>query len=450
MMRHVVLVVAMTACQPDHRQPSGPTHIPGDPVGTTPDFYDRVPTNLIMISVDTFRRDHLPRYSDKDIAGFLGAIQEAGVSLDEHTTCSNWTYAGTTCTLRGAYNVENQFIPKINKATREPVPMFSGYLAGWLGDAGYYSVIASGNEWLSMTWNATQGFDETIKPLRSDANYLYERGVGALQAAIDQGKAPKWYLHLHLMEPHAPYKPPESYLSGLDSLHNIAFNLGVKADHYDANDAYATMTEEQRQILSAHMHLRYEAEISYFDYQLFWIFSDLDQRGLLDDALVVIWNDHGEQFWEHGHQSHAFGLHREENDGWAIFWAKNIVAEPWTEPTVSIDLVPTILQLQELQIPQEVTGYPLGERDPLGTRFATSVARSGAVQSARKENWKLIFNWNGGLRLYDLDTDPGEQTNLYTNSHPMARALWQDLKPMVEDAEPLAPEYNINWPDGLD
>jgi arylsulfatase A-like enzyme len=440
----------LVACQEPGQQKKRPPTVQGDPVGTTPDFYDRVPTNLIMISVDTFRRDHLPRYGDKDVAGFLGALQETGVPLDAHTTCSNWTYAGTTCTLRGAYNVENQFIPKINKETREPVPMFSGYLAGWLGEADYYSVISSGNEWLSAKWNATQGFDETLKPPRSSAEYLYNRGVGALEAAIDQGMAPKWYLHLHLMEPHAPYQPPDAYLSGLNGLPNIGFNLEIKDDHYDANNAYPTMTEEQQELVSAHMHTRYEAEIAYFDDQLFWIFADLDQRGLLDDALVVLWNDHGEQFWEHGKQSHAYGLHREENDGWAILWAKNIVPGPWSDPTVSIDLVPTILKLQGLDIPSEVTGMPLGERDPLGPRFATSVARSGAVQSVQKEDWKLIFNWSGGLRLYDLEADPGEQDNLYAASHPKAQELWQDLEPFVRDAAPLAPEYTISWPAGLD
>ncbi len=450
---HAILpIVILVACGggPPKEKPR-PTYGPGSEIGTTPDFYDHVPKNLIMISVDTFRRDHLPRYGDKEVAGFLGTLQETGVPLDDHTTCSNWTFAGTTCTLRGAYNVDNGFIPKLSKETREPVPMFSGYLSSWLGNEGYYSVMSSGNEWLSEKWNATQGFDVSIKPRRSGADYLYDRGVMALEEAIDQGKADKWYLHVHMMEPHAPYSPPDSYRGGLDGLPPLLeFNLDIKDDHYDATGTFGAMTDEEQATLEAHLHARYEAEISWLDDQLFWIFNDLDRRQLLDDALVVIWNDHGEQFWEHGKQSHAYGLHREENDGWAILWAHNIVAEPWTQPTVSIDLVPTILRLYDIEIPDEVTGFPLGDRDPAGLRFATSVARSGGVQSVRKENWKLIFNWSGNLRLYDLDEDPSEQDNLYSPSHPKAKELWQDLKPFVEVAEPLATEHNINWPFGLD
>jgi len=427
-----------------------PVYGPGDEIGTTPDFYDHVPTNLIMISIDTFRRDHLPRYGDKDIAGFLGVLQETGVPLDDHTTCSNWTFPGTVCTLRGAYNVENGFIPKIDKDTRKPIPMFSDFLAGWLGDQGYFSVLSSGNEWVSTEWNSTQGFDIALEPQGGDAGFLSSEGISSLEAAIDQGKADKWYLHLHLMEPHAPYQPPQRYLGALDKLPNVAYNLGVKDEHYDATASFPTMTDEQQENLEAHLRTRYEGEISYFDDQLFWIFNDLEHRNLLDDALLVIWNDHGEQFWEHGKQSHAYGLHREENDGWVIFWAKNIVAEAWTEPTSAIDLVPTILKLQGFDIPEEVTGNALGERDPLAPRFATSVARSGAVQSVRKENWKLIFNWKGTLRLYDLDADPNEQDNLYSTSHPKAQELWQELRPYVEAAEPLATEYDVNWPLGLD
>ena len=165
--------------------------------------------------------------------------------------------------------------------------------------------------------------------------------------------------------------------------------------------------------------------------------------------MVVIWNDHGEQFWEHGFQTHAYTLFREENDGFVVFWAKNIVAERWDEPTASIDLVPTLLALHEIPIPPVVTGYPMGSRPEDAPRFATSIARLGAVQSVRLGDWKMNYSWSGQIRVFDLATDPEEMEDRFDPDDPKTQELWDVLEPWVRRTEPLVPEFTPAVPGGL-
>ncbi len=418
---------------------------PGSDVGTAvipttptvPSFYVRVPNNVLMISMDTFRKDHLGRYGG-GFTPFLDELVEQGFALDDHQQCSNWTYASTTCTLLGRYNLDAGFMPKLSSAGREPVPDGTPFLATWLADAGYYTILVSSNSWLSEEWGNDQGYLESELPDNRNATNCYEHGLERLEGAIAAGADP-WFLHLHFKEPHPAYDPPDDYLAALDDLPPVAWDLGAYDAHYDSLYAYDGLSDADRALLEAHLRVRYEGEVRY-------LFDDLDDRGLLDDTLVVFWTDHGEQFWEHGDQGHAYALTGEENDGLAFFWSKGIVPGVWSEPTVSIDLAPTLLSLMGQPVPAEMTGKVLGEADARRPRYAASEARIGPVQSVTQEGWKLQFWWSGELDLYDRRLDPHETQDQYAEGHPMVAELWPLLESRVELMEPLVPEDDISWP----
>lgn len=412
---------------------------------TTPDFHGRVPRNLLMVSIDTFRKDHLDLYSDRERAPFLSALARRGFVLDDHTQCSNWTFASTVCTLRGTDTVDGGFIPRLSRMA-PPVPADTPFLAGWLADAGFHTVLVSGNAWISPSWGTTQGYDVVRVPHNAGARHLFELGAEAVEAAV--GGDEPWFLHIHLIEPHAPYDPPSAYLTGLDGLPPVPWDLSQKAEHYDANLLWPNLPEEARAALEQHLRVRYEGEIRWLDDQLAAAFSDLARRGLLRDTLVVFWTDHGEQFWEHGYQSHAYTLHGEEVDGVAFFWAENIVPGRFTEPTAAIDLVPTLLTLWDLPVPPEVTGLPVGSAPADRPRFATAAARLGVVQMVERQGLKLTYSWLGAARLYDRRVDPHEQHDLFDPDDPRARALWSLLEPYAERAEPWIPDRTRTAPPG--
>jgi len=412
------------------------------------EFDGLAPSNVLMISIDTFRRDHMARYGGPGATPFLDELATAGVALDDHTSCSNWTYAATTCTVLGRSNVDNGFMPKFNGADREPLPENTPTLASWLGESGYYSILESHNQFLSSEWNNDQGYDLSTLHLGSDTSELFDLGLANLDDAIASG-ADKWFLHLHLMQPHAAYNPAPEYLTELSALDPIPWDLNFGAGHEAAIAEMYDHGQEMVNLVLAHLGVRYRGELLSMDDQIRAAFDDLDRRGLLDDTLVVFWTDHGEAFDEHGHMAHAWTLHRPENDSVLFFWAQNIEPDVWAGPTASTDMAPTILDVLGIDPAPEITGVPVGQASEHRARFAFSIARDGATQSIRKGNWKLIFNWRGEVETYDLDADPDEQNNLAEVGHAETQSLWDELQPVANAAVPLAPEVSITWPEGL-
>ncbi len=422
----------------------------GPPVGTTPDFYGHVPRNLLVISVDTTRRTELGALGGPGALPYLDQLAEEGVLWANHRTCSSWTFGGTTCTQLGRMNIEAGIFPRIGESTRAPVPDDTPMLPTWLGELGFYSVLISSNNWFSAKWQNDQGFDYSEKAEQTKAANIFARGLEILEPALDSGAADRWYLHLHLIEPHVAYNPPEEYLADEAALPPVDHDFSSFDAQYTMIADWSSYTEEEQELLTEHMWVRYRGDLSWMDDQVRDAMADLDSRGLLDDTLVVIWNDHGEAFWEHGYQTHAYTLHSEENDGFVIFWAKNIVPARWDEPTSSIDLVPTLLRLYgygDGQLPPEVTGYPMGEAPPDRPIFGETAARIGPQQSIEKEGWKLIYDWNGSLWLYDRNTDFFETTDLFDPTSQQAIDLWNELRPMVEAAEPLVTDKSPVWPE---
>ncbi len=215
---------------------------------------------------------------------------------------------------------------------------------------------------------------------------------------------------------------------------------------YDMLGVWDDIPPEEREAVEAHLRLRYAGEAAYLDDQLAAAFDALEDGGWLDRTLVVLWTDHGEQFWERGHPTHAWNLGREENDGLLAFWGHGVEPEAIPGPSHAIDLLPTTLDLLGLPIPSELPGQVLGAAPADRLRFATATARAGTILSVTRRDWKLVYSFDGQLALYDRATDPLELTDVHEPGHPEAAELWTELKARAERMAPLVPEEPPVWP----
>ena len=439
-----LLLPVLAACTGGNLSPGDGTD-PGSPTDTFPSFYGEPPKNLLVISIDTLRRDSLPRFGGNPTdLSFLDAVAAEGVVLEQHVSCSNWTYASVLCAQSGADNTDVDFVPRLQSDMKAPLIDGIGTLGEWLGDAGFYSTLASGNSWFSSEWEMDRGFSWSIPSSTGNATRLLDHALEPLLVARTVGgQADRWYMHIHLVEPHAPYDPPEEYLGGLVGLAPVpGVDLSVKDEHYDYKGLWDTLDPDEQELLSKHLRIRYDAELAYMDDQLAAMWVRLGELGMLDDTLVVVWTDHGEQFWEHGEQTHAYGLNLEENDGIALFWANNIVPAVWSEPTSHIDIAPTILSIFGLPIPDQVTGKPIGTADPDRPLFALSVGKWGVISGVRHQGMKLTYRWsNADKEFYRLASDPYERDNLYDDDDPDVIALWDLLMERVDRADALIPDH---------
>ncbi len=420
------------------------------------------PTHLLMISIDTLRRDQFTRYGGTGTMPFLDGLLDDSFALDDHIACSNWTLHSTTCAMTGAYPVTWGYLPARWESGINLPPPGTPMLASFLGDAGFHSVLATSNAVLSSQFNNAVGFDEEfVHPLTRDAPAAdVAAGWRQLIDAMPVGQ--RRYAHLHLMEPHLPYDPPTSYLGELAKLDPLPYDVAEMEGHdrMVADIESGAADAATKALFIEHMRVRYDAESTWLDDQLADIWADLDTSGLLDDTLVVVWTDHGEQFYERDYQAHGWTIYREENDGVLFFWAKNLAAGSHEGPTSAIDMVPTVLQAMGVPTPPSVLGVPVGEAADDRPRFAATANKGGVFQTITTQTHKLHYSWldpndppaaapyGHGIFVYER-SDLAETNDLYDPDDPTTQALWAELLPYIALTEPLGIIGAPVYPEGL-
>jgi len=454
---------------PDDVSPDVDTAAPA----VLPTFQGSVPRNLLVLSVDTMRRDHMSRYSDdKTLTPFLDSLALTGFVLDDHTSCSNWTVAGTTCALAGASNLDRAeargMFPILGQTVLQALPGNGDpngptpLLPRWLSDADYSTTLVTSNGFFSRAWGNTQGYQHVSFPGFSPVPQIWAKAQELIDGDVPLGDP--WLLHLHFFEPHSPYTPTEAYAEAMKTLPPIPLDVSTRDGQDEARETIRldppVLTEAEIEGVKEHLRFLYAGEVRRFDQGLADMWGELDARGLLDDTLVVFWTDHGEAFWEQNVAQHARLLHPNENDALALFWAKNIEPGAWKGPTTHADLTPTILTLLQRPIPEEVSGIPVGLAPPDRARFSLADGYAGPVQAVRRGTDLLHFRWRHPadilVGLYDLSVDPQAENNLYRPDEPVADRwlpLWDLLRPKILQAEPFIAQdprgYQLLWPDNL-
>ena len=442
----LLLLTIACAFEPASREP-GPSALTFD----GPD-----PHNVLMVSIDTLRRDRVGRYRQSGSLGpsdtpFLDQLLDEGVTLDDHRSCATWTYPSSACAVTGADIVAAGFAPQRREDETMPsLPEGFTTLAEQLYLHGYETGLLTANAFLGRYTHADRGHRISEVLGLAPASVIVDGGLEIWDALSRDGAPRPWFLHLHFMDPHLPFTPPEAYLSGLEGLEPVDYDLSEQPGYQEAATNWELMSEETHALLEATADVYYGGELRYLDDELRRLFDELEARGALDDTLVVLWSDHGEQFWDHGDVAHGNAVYAEENAAIAAFWAKGLTPKPWGGATTHEDIAPTVLTALGLDAPGVMDGVVVGGSDyARGPRYALSFGSlleytNQAVDMGGK---RLIYHWRGDLELYDLREDPTEQRDLYAPGDPDVEALWGLLKPRVEMVEALTDDPSPVWPE---
>jgi len=405
------------------------------------------PTNLLVISVDTLRRDAMGAYTGDGDTPTLDGLAAEGVLLTHHRTCSSWTYPGIICAMTGKTSEALGFAATVPDRTEDVVlvPTGTQTQASVLQALGYQTLLVSSNGYLAAGTGMIQGFTDAWLGNGFPAAAITTEALDLVDSDLDLGQP--WMLHVHYIDPHSPYDPPDEYLTGIEDLPEISYDLSTEEGTNEATNAYDSLDAETQAAVLAHMQLRYAGEVRYVDDQIAALMSALDERGALDDTLVLFWADHGEQLFEHGGRGHATSLFGEETDGAAFFWARGMTPGTWDGLTTSQDLAPTALSLMGVVPPEPMDGVVVGTR-PEDTPIFAILTHNGRppVQTVAVGDEKLVYTWSGKKAFFRRDSDPGEQDDVYAAADPDVIALWDLLSPEVAALEPLIGDWTPESP----
>ena len=395
----------------------------------------RRPRNVLVITLDTTRRDALGRYAGApEATPFLDRLMDEGVALDDHRSCSDWTWEALLCVQGGRMPYRLGYAWSGETGGSSPVPDEVMLASEALLEEGFQTALVSAQPFMGGGVGLRQGFQLLQYEPDSSAERVNELALLTLEA-LDRS-AP-WYLNLHYLDPHHLYAPPAEYLGALEGLPPSPYDLSTSAGYEAMQRNWALLSEPDQALLRQHLSLRYAAELRYLDDQLAALWSELEAAGALAETLVLIWTDHGEQLYQHGAPNHGAGLFDEESRSAAVLWSQDLLAPAaWSAPTTHLDLWPTLFAALGVSPEMTLDGYPLGER-PEAPMFAVHYRGPETDQSVVSGGQKLLYSWTGQAQRYDLSADPGETLDRFTGGAEDA-ALWALLAPEVEEAAAAA------------
>jgi len=457
--------------------------------------------NLVLITLDTTRADHLGCYGySRARTSRLDAVADESVVFTRAITVSNNTLPAHAAILTGCYP-PTIGVPRNSFPLPDDVPT----LATMLRAAGYRTAAFISASALHSSLGLAAGFevyDETLlvseldqqqrrarstteaalawlrnNGLSVEANQASGKKASAKSATTNsetlkrQAPAEPFFLWVHYFDPHYPYTPPHPYdkLYGTDysgpadgSLEYIFRLWGQDTEKIEAAPA-----DLQRMVDL------YDGEIAYLDKHLRPLFDVLDAPGLKQRTLLAVVGDHGESLTEHDYLfDHGEFLYEPSVHVPLLLRLPESHVPPGGMPKTvdatvgNLDICPTFLDAAGLEIPDQVEGRSLlplvtGRAEPDTLYYFAESCRPWSVEEQYPDEyrnrhkaqavidypWKLIVTpYLNSTELYRLDSDPGELANLADEQPQRVRELleqlwaWHDreLGPVLEpDAQNL-------------
>jgi arylsulfatase A-like enzyme len=159
----------------------------------------------------------------------------------------------------------------------------------------------------------------------------------------------------------------------------------------------------------------YDGEITYHDDHFARFVEALEQRGLLENTVLWVTSDHGEEFFDHGSVGHGHSLYQELLHVPLVAVAPGLAPGRIQADVGLVDVVPTSLELlgqEPLPTAQGRSRVPLLRGEPQGLYDAAFSEFLDGGRSARSRGLSLVLQGSAPPQLYDLATDPREQRNV--------------------------------------
>lgn len=411
--------------------------------------------NLILITLDTVRASHLSLYGySRATTPRLDKFAERGTVFDLAFATAPWTLPSHASMFTGRW--PHELSADYGAALDARYPTLAEYLgargyatAGFVANLKYCG--AGGG--LSRGFQYYQDYPRSLGEIATSSTLARKMANSfTLRAALHNDQhldrvsgehvnagAMAWlsahpnvpfFMFLNYFDAHEPYLPPPPFdrqfgrgrqRGRYSPLHHWLWNPAV---------AHANMGEPERvEEMDA-----YDGGLAFLDQHVGRLVDELGQRGILDNTVVVIAADHGEEFGEHGVYEHGYTLYR------AALQVPLIVVAPGRVPagrrvTTAVSLHDLAATIVDLLGPSEGPSFPGtslarfwrddrgATRDTPADALLSEVSRSpgqpawfpsskGDMKTVVHRGMRYIRNGDGSEELYDLTDDPWERQNV--------------------------------------
>lgn len=461
--------------------------------------------NILLVVLDATRADVCSCYGyERPTTPVLDKLAAGGVLFEQALSAAPWTLPAMASLFTGLYPSQMGLYEKRALDSSHPT------LAQLLSQNGYATFGITSNSWLSANFGLQRGFDTMHKQWQwlqtsqeinklvlmeksqsyswartvirelAQGNLLknvvnaafvrlvaYRRDLGAsrifrpLTCWVDSQQGP-WFAFVHYLEAHLPYKPPLKWVARFTDDLEQAKRL-LRADQWRAAWRHIAGVELLSERELAVWRDLYVAEVAYADYRLGLLVNWLQRTGRMNDTLVIVVADHGENLGEHGLFNHQYCVYD------TLLRVPLVMRCPSLLPTglrvshqvQTLDLFKTILDVVGVEAPVSASKSLLSEQERrsfIVAEYGTprvphprNLARFGVqkeqlsrfergLAALRTATHKLIVGTDGGMELYAWRDDPREENNLASRHPELVRTLQEMLEHWREEHEVIQEE----------
>jgi len=397
------------------------------------------PPDIVLVVLDTVRDDYTALGgAAEEATPNLAALAGSAVYFSNAWANAPWTVPSHASMLTGKLPSAHGCTSRIPRLAREHPT-----LAEKLAQAGYTTAAFFSNPWLAdrstgllrgfavRRESPLAGFGDSSQGVRGDqGGRSTDAAVRGWLQGLDDDQP--MFLFVNYLEAHLPYAPAEDYrrrkLNDLAPDEDVSvawaveFNAGLHGEKADW----------------ARVRRLYAGDVHRADHHLGQLLRGLDEAGRLEDAVLIVTSDHGENLGDHGLMEHQFSIHETLLDVPLIIRAPRLGESRRDDPVMLVDLYPTILELaglapespagsparsllaglapQERPVIAEYAGAPaglVGVIRRLNPENPRSVEQSSGVQrTLRQGSLRLTDAGDGRIRLHDMAEDTAQQHDL--------------------------------------
>lgn len=413
--------------------------------------------NVLLVVMDTVRADHLSLHGyRRNTTPNLARLAERGVVFDQARSTAPWTLPSHSSMFTGRWPHETSV------GEDRPLDASHPTLAQFLSGQGYLTAGFVANTYYCNSWfglgkgfaryedfydeDLAVSFAETLRcsTLGRSLVQLARVPLGTDRRRKDAGKIKDDFLDwlseqeggrpffafLNLFDAHTPYVLPEGCDEHLGLRPEGPADMAI-LNEWDKKPRRNVPEREQRLVTDA-----YDDCIAYIDRELGKLFDELERRGVLQNTLVIVTSDHGEDFGEHGLYGHGKSLYRQETHVPLVIIPPGgrVAGRRIAEPVSLRDIPATAVDLLSRHSASPFPGQSLARhwqpddsiadagdamsfsevalRETISRNPSRPPAWRGPMQAMTAEGRSYIRNADGREELFDLEADPEESRDL--------------------------------------
>lgn len=400
--------------------------------------------NVILITIDAVRKDMFGCYGNpQNLTPFIDSLCSESLLFLRAQSSGPYTQAAVPGLLTSSYYLEYGKPDRLSTNRRIISEVLN---RKGIKTAGFHS-----NPYLSSYFGWNRGWDVFYDSLQDEVNpkqpyikgdVINRKVTEWLVSHTAVKDYPPFFLWVHYMDVHEPYIPARKYLESLDP--SVALNEEDMFTLFKETVVRQDVSDPKKIAL---LRTLYSAHVREVDDYVGELVGQVKRIGILDDSVLILTSDHGDEFSEHGGLSHQDKMYSELIDTPLMIHGANETGV--VDSLVSnIDIPPTIVHLFGLDPDDAFEGRSLlpvegyASKGCFGEALFQVKGKGGDLNKDvyyfREEDLKIIFR--AGLdawEMYDLKEDPDESHNI-VDGHGSAEAFKARLRPRVRRWEKTA------------